>query len=184
VTLPGGRVVLITDTVGFIQKLPTTLVAAFRATLEEITEADVLLHVVDITHENAQEQVATVLQVLTELDATGQPIVTALNKIDRLPHREELNLSAGGLAHSVAVSALTGEGLPELLAEIEGVLGEELVTVSLLLPYQRGDLLGLFHQRGVIDREEHGPAGTRLWGKLPSRLVPRFASYANLSKGG
>ena len=84
ITLPGGREVLVTDTVGFIQKLPTTLVAAFRATLEEIAEADLLLHVVDITHECAQEQVAAVMSVLAELGATELPIVTALNKVDRL----------------------------------------------------------------------------------------------------
>ena len=178
VVLPGGREVLITDTVGFIQKLPTTLVAAFRATLEEIAEADVVLHVVDITHSNAQEQVATVLQVLAELEATDQPLVTALNKIDRLPHPQDAQAYVTGSADSVAISAITGEGLPELLAQIEEVLADELVDVSLLLPYQRGDLLALFHRRGVIDREEHGQEGTRLWGRLPVRLAPRFQRYS------
>ena len=82
------------------------------------------------------------------------------------------------LSDSVAISALTGEGIPELLARIEEILTEELVQVTLLLPYQRGDLLGLFHQRGVIEREEHGSDGTRVWGKLPARLAPRFRAYA------
>ena len=177
-TLPGGREVLITDTVGFIQKLPTTLVTAFRATLEEISEADLLLHVVDITHENVQEQVATVLQVLDDLGASERPMITALNKIDGLPHSEMLGAYLVDLANSVAISALTGEGIPELMASIEDVLTEELVHVALLLPYQRGDLLGLFHQRGVIEREEHGSDGTRVWGKLPARLAPRFQAYA------
>jgi GTP-binding protein HflX len=179
VVLPGGREVLITDTVGFIQKLPTALVAAFRATLEEIAEADLILHVVDITHDNVQEQVATVLKVLEELDATSQPIVTAFNKIDRLPlldvaapHFADLAPSA-----SVPVSALTGQGVPALIARIEEALTEELVDLALLLPYRRGDLLGLFHQRGVIEREEHGPEGTRLWGKAPARLAGRFRAY-------
>jgi GTP-binding protein HflX len=177
VTLPGGREVLITDTVGFIQKLPTTLVTAFRATLEEISEADLLLHVVDITHDNVQEQVATVLQVLDDLGAAERPMITALNKIDGLPHADGLGAYLTGLVDSVAISALTGEGIPELLAGIEDILTEELVQVALLLPYQRGDLLGLFHQRGVIEREDHGPDGTRVWGKLPARLVPRFRGY-------
>jgi len=84
VTLPGGREVLITDTVGFIQKLPTALVAAFRATLEEIAEADLLLHVVDIMHPCAEKQVAAVMGTLADIGATEQPIVTALNKVDRL----------------------------------------------------------------------------------------------------
>lgn len=177
VILPGGRETLVTDTVGFIQKLPTALVAAFRATLEEISEADLILHVVDITHNNVQEQVATVLKVLDELEAVGQPIVTALNKIDRLPLLADMRPDLADLPNSVLVSALTGAGVPALTARIEEALTEELVDLALLLPYQRGDLLGLFHQRGVIEREEHGPEGTRLWGKAPARLVPRFQAY-------
>ena len=177
IVLPGGREVLVTDTVGFIQKLPTTLVAAFRATLEEIAEADLLIHVVDITHENVQEQVATVLQVLEELHATEQPIITALNKIDCLPSPELLQERLADLPDSVALSALTGEGISDLLVRIEEVLTEELISVALLLPYQRGDLLGLFHQRGVIDREEHGADGTYVWGRLPAKIAPRFQAY-------
>lgn len=177
VTLPGGREVLITDTVGFIQKLPTALVAAFRATLEEIAEADLILHVVDITHENVQEQVATVMRVLEELEAVGQPMITALNKIDRLPGYDNASPLAADLASSVPVSALTGEGLPTLVARIEEALSEELVELAVLLPYQRGDLLGLLHQRGVIEREEHGATGTRVWGKVPARLAARFRAY-------
>jgi GTP-binding protein HflX len=177
IVLPGGREVLVTDTVGFIQKLPTTLVAAFRATLEEIPEADLILHVVDITHNNVAEQVATVLQVLAELEATEQPVVTALNKVDRLALTDDGRARLADLPNSIPISALTGEGLPALTARVEEVLTEELVSLALLLPYQRGDLLGLFHQRGVVEREEHGPEGTRLWGKVPARLAPRFWAY-------
>jgi GTP-binding protein HflX len=181
VALPGGREVLFTDTVGFIQKLPTALVAAFRATLEEIVEADLLLHVVDITHANAEQQVATVLQVLDELGAAGQPIVTALNKIDLL----ETGVAEGkvaGLPDAVAISALAGQGLAELLTRIEEVLTEELVEVEGLLPFQRGDLLGLLHQRGVIGREEHTAEGTRVRGRVPVSLLPRFESYLRTSR--
>ncbi len=177
ITLPGGREVLITDTVGFIQKLPTALVAAFRATLEEITEADLIVHVVDITHKNVQEQVATVLQVLAELEATEQPIITALNKIDRLPVPDAERILMADLPNSVPISALTGEGLPVLTARIEEILNDTLIDVTVLLPYQRGDLLGLLHQRGVVEREEHGPEGTRVWGRAPASLVPRFRPY-------
>ncbi|MCX7669872.1 MAG: hypothetical protein N2439_07365 [Anaerolineae bacterium] len=81
------------------------------------------------------------------------------------------------MPNSVAISALTGEGLPDLIARIEEVLTEELVPVSVLLPYQRGDLLALFHQRGLIEREEHLPDGTRLRGRIPARLAPRFRPY-------
>ncbi len=90
VQLPGGREVLVTDTVGFIQKLPTTLVAAFRATLEEIAESDLLIHVVDITHGNALQQASTVGEVLRDLGVIDQPIVTALNKMDLLPDADEV----------------------------------------------------------------------------------------------
>jgi GTPase len=177
VKLPGGREVLFTDTVGFIQKLPTTLVAAFRATLEEIAEADLVLHVVDITHRNVEQQVATVLEVLDELGATDLPIVTALNKIDELPDPGMARSAAGQAANSIAISALTGEGLPDLLASIERVLDEELVRVSVRLPFQRGDLLGLIHQRGVVTDEVHDEHGTRVTGKIPASLFPYFEPY-------
>ncbi len=177
VALPGGREVLFTDTVGFIQKLPTALVAAFRATLEEITEADLLLHVVDITHENAQQQAASVLQVLKEINATGQPILTALNKVDQLPDAAEIPGLLADMPDAVAISALRGEGLDVLTERIDEILTEELVDVEVLIPYQRGDLLGLFHQRGVIEREAHVETGTRVNGKLPVGLLPRFEPF-------
>lgn len=177
IRLPGGREVLLTDTVGFIQKLPTTLVASFRATLEEIGEADLILHVVDITHGNVTEQVTTVLQVLEELNATEQPLITALNKMDRLPDAAAVTATDTGLPNSVAISALTGEGLPALLTRIEEILDEELVEIVLLLPYKRGDLLGLLHQRGVVLREVHEEAGTRVTGRIPTSLLPHFSSY-------
>ena len=177
IKLPGGREVLATDTVGFIQKLPTTLVAAFRATLEEIAEADLILHVVDITHQNVEQQAATVLQVLAELDASEQPIITALNKIDALPERFSSETLETDDDNTVAISALTGEGLPELLARIEEAFDEQLVSLELLLPYQRGDLLGQIHQRGVIDREEHELTGTRLSVRVPGDLAPRLEPY-------
>jgi GTP-binding protein HflX len=179
VALPGGRQVLFTDTVGFIQKLPTTLVAAFRATLEEIVEADLLLHVVDITHDNAEQQAMTVLQVLEELHATDQPIVTALNKIDLLedPAAAQARLDNAMDGHTVAISALEGQGLSELLGQIENVLTAELMEVDLLIPYQRGELLALLHQRGVVNHEEHMEQGTRVAARLPKSLWPRFAAF-------
>lgn len=182
IKLPGGREVLATDTVGFIQKLPTTLVAAFRATLEEIAEADLVLHVIDITHKNAEQQAATVLQVLAELNATELPIITALNKVDALPvDRTSSFVEADPLEKTVAISALTGEGLPSLLACIETMLDEDLVSLELSLPYQRGDLLGLIHQRGVIEWETHNPAGTQLRARVPVALVPSLEPFQTVS---
>jgi GTP-binding protein HflX len=179
IALPGGREVLITDTVGFIQKLPTALVAAFRATLEEIREADLLLHVIDITHPNAAEQANTVMEVLVELEATEQPVITALNKVDALPAAEGRGESLADLPpNSVAISALTGDGLPELVGLIERVLAEELVDIYALIPYRSGELVALLHQRGVIEREEHTADGTIVQGRIPADLVGRYRAYS------
>jgi GTPase len=182
IALPGGREVLITDTVGFIQKLPTALVAAFRATLEEIAEADLLLHVVDITHACVEQQVSAVMSVLAELGATEQPIMTALNKVDKLGEHGVLPSAAQDLPNTIAVSALTGWGLPTLIARMEEVLGEDLVDVDVLLPYQRGDLLAALHQRGIVSEEEHVAGGTHIVGKVPGRLFPRFAVYSDRAR--
>jgi GTPase len=182
ITLPGGREVLITDTVGFIQKLPTTLVAAFRATLEEIGEADLLMHVVDITHTSVLQQVSSVLRVLAELGATELPIITALNKVDRLGDLSALGSPVGSAADSIAVSALTGWGLERLVARIEEVLSDDLVEVELLLPFQRGDLLSVMHQRGVITEEVYVAGGTRIVGRIPASIAPRFAAFAHTER--
>lgn len=180
VRLPGGREVLITDTVGFIQKLPTALVAAFRATLEEITDADAIVHVVDITHENVEEQVATVIRVLEDLEATDQPLITALNKVDQLPGAEDIDISAVGLPNSVPISALTGQGLPDLLSRLEQVLDEDMVLVDVYLPYERGDLLAQLHQRGMIIRETHEETGTAVVARVPLKIAARFDSYSRV----
>ncbi len=184
IKLPGGREVLITDTVGFIQKLPTTLVAAFRATLEEIDEADLLLHVVDITHEQVEQQVVTVLEVLQDLQVAHRPIITALNKIDQIPGFAAADPRLKDLPHNVAISALTGEGVLALLQRIEQALDEELIQITVRLPYQRGDLLGLLHQRGVVLRETHEQGGTYVVGRVPESLLPRFDPYLVVASMG
>jgi len=178
VKLPGGREVLVTDTVGFIQKLPTALVAAFRATLEEIGDADVVVHVVDITHEQVEQQVATVLAVLRDLGAGDQPLVTALNKIDQLPGAEEIDFTDAGLSNSVPISALTGMGLPVLLERLDQMLDADMQLIDVVLPYAHGELLALVHQRGVILREQHEETGTALVARVPQHLAARFEPYA------
>jgi GTP-binding protein HflX len=177
VTMPGGREVLFTDTVGFIQKLPPDIVAAFRATLEEITEADLLLHVVDVNHPNAQAQIESVEDVLAELEVERLPQIIALNKIDLLSQGrspgEGLNLPAVG----VAVSALTGEGITSLLMAVEAAMEQQLQPLRVKLPYARGDLMSLFHERGQVGREEHLADGVVMDGRLPGRLFPYFDDY-------
>lgn len=183
VKLPSGSEALFTDTVGFIQKLPTELVAAFRATLEEIGEADMLLHVVDVMHPNAREQMAAVELTLREIGTVNKPVVMALNKVDELPVGQgnrwvvtQDAIMAG--PNAVPISALNGTGLSELLQQVEQVLGENLVELSVQIPYNAGDLAALFHQRGIVDREEFTEKGTLIEGKIAARLVPRFEEYA------
>ena len=186
VELPSARIALFTDTVGFIQKLPTALVAAFRATLEEITEADLLLHVVDISHPNADEQVTAVEEMLEELDAGDKPLVTALNKIDLVEsegQREpglaaQLRQALQEYTSPVQISARTGAGIPELLAEVDGKLKETMTSLRLLLPYSKGDLVSLMYEHGRVEREEFTEEGTLIEGRLPAHLVSRVQSWS------
>ncbi len=177
VKMPGGREVLFTDTVGFIQKLPTEIVAAFRATLEEIAEADILLHVVDTTHPNAIAQIDAVEDTLAELEVDHLPLVTALNKADLLPPDRDVVKELDIEGPAVVVSAATGAGIAELLTKIEEVMVRSMQPVKVGLPYQRGDLLSLFYERGQVDEELHEEGVVMVSGRLPKRLVPYFAAY-------
>ena len=182
IDLPGGQQVLLTDTVGFIQKLPTQLVAAFRATLEEIREADVLLHVLDITHKNASQQTDTVLETLKELRAGERPIITVLNKVDMLEGVDESEVGrlAGDLGlpdDYVAVSAQREWGLETLRKRIEDTLGERMAAMQAFIPYRRNDLVALWHQHGVIDSEEYEADGTRVAGRIPRAIARQLAPF-------
>ncbi len=174
ISLPGGREILMTDTVGFIQKLPPTVVAAFRATLEEVKEADVLLHVVDITHRHVLAQAKAVGEVLEELGVTDKPMVVALNKIDLLNDLEEARKVARAFPNSVAISAAEKIGLDELLERLKSTLESQMVRIEVTIPYSEGDLVSLFHQRGVVENERHTEEGTVISGLLPVWLIPRF----------
>ena len=178
VNMPGGREVLFTDTVGFIQKLPTQIVAAFRATLEEIGEADVLLHVVDVTHPNVLEQMEAVEDTLAELEVDHLPMVVALNKVDALQDRSVLDDLQLPVPAAV-VSARTGKGMEELLTLIEATMVGLLQPIRVLVPYERGDLLSLFYERGQVDGEEHTGSGVKLFGRLPARLLPVFEAFTD-----
>ncbi|MBV7330690.1 GTPase HflX [Chloroflexi bacterium TSY] len=195
IELPSGASALVTDTVGFIQKLPTTLVAAFRATLEEMIEADVLVHVVDASHQNMDEQVAAVEEVLEELGAGQKTMVTALNKLDRLtiepdsesteedsseqPNATKRQLAAAlnDYPNAVTFSALTGENLSALLQTIEQVLQRQLLPLNVLIPYSRGDLVAYFHQNGIVDEEAHTESGTHIVGRLPVEIAGKYTEF-------
>jgi GTP-binding protein HflX len=150
--LPSGREVLFTDTVGFINNLPTLLIAAFRATLEEINEATVLLHVVDGTHPNAVEQIQAVNEVLEELGADDK------------------------------ISAANGWGLDCVLGKLESIIEIEadFVPVQLTVPYSRSDLVNRFHSTGRVETIVHDEAGTTVLGTLPAALLGRFAPFVTV----
>lgn len=189
VKLPSGSEALFTDTVGFIQKLPTQLVAAFRATLEEITEADVLLHVLDATHPNVREQARAVSEVLKDIGAGDKPILVALNKIDKESAVSPVMKRGGGgvkwvtqeggweASGAVRISALKHVGLEELLARVEQVLGENLVELNVLIPYNANELAALYHARGIVEKENFTAKGTGIKGKISARLVDQFTDY-------
>lgn len=177
VELPRGRQVLFTDTVGFIQKLPTTLVAAFRATLEEIGEADQLLHVVDITHPNAHAQAQAVRTTLEEIGAADMPMITALNKIDLLSNPQSIVSRVDEFERAVPISALTGEGISTLLATTEHELFDTMVLIKVYLPYKEGRLISLFHEHGIIDDIDHCQDAVVIEGHVPGHLKDQFQAY-------
>lgn len=172
VELPNGRPVLVTDTVGFIQRLPTRLVAAFRATLEEVIEADLLVHVVDISSPTVFSQIASVHETLNDLKLQAKPMVTALNKIDLVEDPGELFVPG-----AVPVSALTGAGLDELLENIASHLygGEREVVVS--IPFGEGRLVDLFHREGKVEEERFTAQGTLIRGAIPQRYSALFRPF-------
>lgn len=177
VELPGGYQALMTDTVGFIQKLPTALVEAFHATLEEIVEADLLLHVVDISHLNALNQFESVQQTLDELGARHIPVITALNKVDQLRNPDSAREVVSRFPKAVTTSGLIGSGVKDLLRLIQEELYERYAPIRVRLPYQQGALISLFHEAGQVELVEHSRGGVMMQGRIPGRLVAQFSGW-------
>ncbi len=160
------------------------VIAAFRATLEEINEAAVLIHVVDITHPNAAEQTETVNKVLEEIGADGKPVLMALNKIDLLQDDAEATLldfreHSELPADVVAISAQAKLGLDDLMATVERLLDveQDFVSVTMMAPYDRYDLVDRFHRLGRVDLMDFTEEGATVHGQLPSSLVGRFEPF-------
>jgi GTP-binding protein HflX len=169
-------------------------VAAFRATLEELQDADLLVHLVDITHKNAPEQVQTVHQLLGELGVGETPVLLALNKVDLLLGGEQLTGPDGaafaGLQDLVArvappseapdavpISAVRGWGVDALLQKVEDTLSKNWLDVKLRLPYAASDLVAMVHQHGVVKAESYQPDGVLLDARLPRRFVAQVQAY-------
>ena len=179
---------MLTDTVGFINNLPTLLIAAFRATLEEVNEATILVHVLDVTHENAIDQAKTVHGILEELGADDKPTILALNKVDALPDPNkpaeqiaaDLGLILDDSVEVVAISAQDRIGLDDLLAVVERTLeiDASFVPVRVKAPFDRGDVIALFHRIGRVEDVTFDESGTCALGFLPEGQIGRFGAFA------
>jgi GTP-binding protein HflX len=178
--LESGRELLLTDTVGFIQKLPTDLIAAFRATLEEVTYADIVLQLVDLSSPAFLEQAATVDQVLEQLGAGDKPRVVAANKVDLLgpaSRRRAIQDLSSRYPNAVPLSALRGIGFSDLDRSLDAASRRDMVHMRLLIPYGEESVLAELRQIGGVDRTEHGEEGTRAWCWAPEHSAHRFDGY-------
>src|SRR5438093_7375693 len=167
VRLTGGQEILFTDTVGFVQRLPTTLVAAFRATLEEVAEADLLVHVVDAASPHMLNQIKAVEPGLEEIGPGGCPMLVALNKADLLSSDIIQIADVATELPTVRVSALNGTGMDELMRCISDNLVLQFDALNVVIPYERGELVAQFHQFGTIEEECYEANGTHIRGHMP-----------------
>lgn len=174
--LPDGHRALMSDTVGFVRRLPHELVEAFRSTLEEAADADLLVHVVDASDPDPDGQIGAVREVLTEIDAADVPEILVFNKTDTAEPAvvgRLLTVYEG----SVATSALTGENIEDVTAAIVEGLDAVTVTADLLIPYDRGDLVASLHETGEVLDEHHAEEGTEITARLPAAVAERMVPY-------
>jgi GTP-binding protein HflX len=174
--LSGGETVLVSDTVGFVQRLPHQLVQSFRSTLEEVVDADLLLHVVDAGSPDASAQIAAVRAVLREIGADEVPELVVLNKAD-VAEADDVKVLLAAEPGAVEVSAVTGDGLNVLLDTIAARLRALTPIVELVIPYERGDAVAALHREGEVLVEVHAEGGTRLRARLPVMVLPRFDEF-------
>ena len=181
--LPGGETVLLSDTVGFIRKLPHELVEAFRSTLEEVAGADLLMHVVDAEAEDADGQIEAVRAVLREIDADRIPEMIVVNKIDRASPND-VDALLGTYSDAVATSAVTGEGIDKLLLTIGDRIRALDRVVELVVPYDRGDVLAALHREGDVLVQVHDDRATRVRARIPDAGMGRFAEFVADNQDG
>jgi GTP-binding protein HflX len=174
--LPDGRTLLVTDTVGFIRRLPHRLVEAFKATLEEVVLSDFLIHVLDVTNPNVEQHHATTLEVLGELGAAGKPTLTVFNKIDAADAKTLARMRAQH-PEALFISAHTGAGLDVLLRHCEGLAIDDYESAELLIPHSRYDLVGRLHSLGQVRKQESVDAGVRLSGRFPLKSAALYSPF-------
>ncbi len=180
--LPTNQNVLLTDTVGFIKKLPHGLVEAFKATLEEVVQADLLLHVVDISHPQAQEQIDAVNTVLMEIGAAEKPVLMIFNKIDQVNGGGTLNRLREQFPNSVAISARTGEGIAPLFAELGTQLRPIREFLYLRVPQEKAAVIARIHAVGQVVTSRYSGKNARFKVRIPPHLHAEFAAFVVAEK--
>lgn len=178
VALPTGYSVFLTDTVGFVRNLPHNLVAAFRATLEEVTESDFLMHVVDVSHPSWEVQADSVIETLAELDAGDKPTLTIFNKIDRLADQTMLRELLANTPNAVAISATTGVGIDELLEAVTRMILSLLRSVDVVIPYDKSGLVQELYDFGRVLEVEHKEDGIHVKAEIVIEMADRLEAYA------
>lgn len=175
--LPTNQNILLTDTVGFIKKLPHGLVESFKATLEEVVQADLLLHVVDVSHPQSDEQIAAVNTVLNELGAGHKPTMMVFNKVDRLNGGNTLTRLHELYPNSVAISARTGQGIDELLGEISTQIRPERELVELKIPHEEAALIARLHKIGQVLERKYLTKAAKFKARIPPQHRAEFAEF-------
>ena len=177
VTLPGGNKILLTDTVGFIRKLPHDLVDAFRSTLEETVLSDFLIHVLDLSHPEVEEQYRITMEVLEELGAGEKPMILIFNKVDlNTDNTDSLSIELDN-PEALYISAKTGQGLELIFEKVEGLLNKDKQIVSLLIPTNRYDLISMIHREGSILEEEYKDSGSIIKARVPVKVYNKLKKY-------
>ena len=178
VSLPQNQTILLSDTVGFIKKLPHQLVAAFKATLEEVAQADLLLHIVDISHSEAEAQINAVDKVLTDLQADDIPTIMIFNKIDQLESEDQMLMLQTRYTDAIPISAQRGDGIPELMELLAERFASQGTTINLHIPYKDGKVLDLLYKHGTVLDTEYADEAVHVRARIPSRHLKSVAKFA------
>ena len=175
IELPDGRSVMLVDTVGLIRRLPHHLVEAFKSTLEEAANADVILHICDASAEDVKDQAEVTMKLLSELGCEGIPVITVLNKCDLIEGID--NLDTAGIADTVKISAKLGKGIPQLLEAIEKALPETSKRMKICLPFNMAGLLNLIREKGKVYSEEYREDGIYADVLVDIKILPKIKAY-------
>ncbi len=184
VSLPQNQTILLSDTVGFIKKLPHQLIAAFKATLEEVAQADLLLHVVDISHSEAEAQINAVDKVLTDLEANDIPTIMIFNKIDQLESEDQMLMLQTRYTDAIPISAQRGDGIPELMEMLAERFASQGTIINLHIPYKDGKVLDLLYKHGTVLDTEYADEAVHVKARIPSRHLKSVSQFATLDTIG